>query len=220
MTNLKKGKNTFLVYQEAKQRDRELLVRAFLNASRKSRVRYDYVTDLAKMVAAHIAETQLTECHYATLLRNKRYKSLLLSYMAEAPIGVRRLECSDVDEASASKSALTLLKLEASNLQQENSRLKAHIFALESDQAAVSVNKLEERKGDDAAVMELELFREKYIRTCQALQVLLDNLADIFALDPEEMKILDRSNRGKTVVDSLLAKPFFEWRAKHLSKGA
>ena len=52
------GKNPFAGWQQAKQDKREALVREFLDYLKRSRVRCQYVTDLADMVSRHITERE------------------------------------------------------------------------------------------------------------------------------------------------------------------
>lgn len=223
---MKKTANTFASYQEQKQLRREGLIEAYLRIARKSRQKYDYVTDLAKAVAMHITTTERREgvtdaaCNPSTLLRNRRYKSLLLSYLADsASPGLKNTNKPAVLPGAAEASNALLSQLEISNLRLENQRLKYHIAELEKEVAAKGTISIDtggknDNDGLQTALSELEF---KYVSTCQTVMALLTRLQDILALDMDKKCILDASVRrgDNVIVEERLAEPFFEWLKKH-----
>ena len=210
------GKNPFAGWQQAKQDKREALVREFLDYLKRSRVRCQYVTDLADMVSRHITEREGRSCNRATLLRNKRYKVLLLSYMAQS-----MAEGSDaVDRASIkdpkAKALVLTAELGSENLRREVARLKAYIQHIEAADSKRNLNDaaMNHRANRDA---ELEALRMNYVRTCQALLAVLKQFDKLFRVDADAKRILDVTTRPATiVVDEPIAAAFFEWM--HLNR--
>lgn len=212
----RKIRNTFEAYQEEKQQRREALIRNLLSVARKSRARFKFVTDLAKMVSAHVTEAEGKECHPATLLRNKRYKALLLSHMAISNDEGVLTSVKGVVEGPAAETALTLSQLEASNLRNENQRLKRHIDSLESALSSKSGNNSQPTSGREKSAEpwtnEIVALQEKYVSTCQVVALLLENMQELLLADVENMEIIDRTRRrNNVIVNARLGTPFFEW---------
>lgn len=69
--------------QRAKHECRETLVREYVAHMRKEHVRCQSITHLADMVAKHISQQEGTGYNRAALLRNKPYRTLLQSYIAD-----------------------------------------------------------------------------------------------------------------------------------------
>ena len=223
-----KTPSRFANYQEQKQRRRENYIEAYLVVARSSRQKYDYVTDLAKAISHHIALSEKregisnTECNPSTLLRNKRYKAMLLSYMAEnVGKGLKNLCRTRVTVSPTDQSNSLLAGIESSNLRNENQRLKYYIAELESSR---------ERKGAGTAPESEVLtgptgrneFAEmefKFVSTCQVVSAILTKLQDVLVADIEKKWILDAAIRrgDNVIVDEKLAAPFFEWLKKHAS---
>lgn len=205
-----KGRNTFENYQRAKQERRELLITQYLEHLRSTRVKFPHVTALADMVASHVAYQEGHPCNKATLLRNKRYKSLLLTFMAaHLGSGTKSLTLKDVTDEKA-KALVTTAQLEASNYKRECERLKAYVAHMEKNQGSLPV-----APGTQQANLSQEAFHDlqlKYTRTCQALFVLLQHFGKSLSVDTEKELIVDLSRlRNNVVVEASIAAPFFEW---------
>jgi hypothetical protein len=208
-----KSRNTFEGYQEAKQERREKLIVEYLEHLKTSRVKFQHVTGLAEMVATHITlqEQAQKPCNRATLLRNKRYKALLLTFMAaHLGGGTKNLKLKDVADEKA-KSLVVTAQLEASNLRREVDRLKVYVAHLEKQQSgqpaigAAQVN-------DEMAQQALHNARLDLTRTCQALFAVLRHFERSVSVDMERGRVIDMSRlRDNVLVDEPLAAPFIEW---------
>lgn len=206
-----KSRNTFEGYQQAKQERREQLVVEYLEQLKTSRVKFQHVTGLAEMVATHIAHQEQKPCNRATLLRNKRYKALLLTFMAaHLGGGTKNLKLKDVTDEKA-KSLVVTSQLEASNLKRELERLRAYIAHLEKRQAgrpAASPSPADV-SGTRQELHEVQL---KLTRTCQALFAVLRHFDKTVSVDMEQERVLDMSRlRNNVIVEAALAAPFIEW---------
>lgn len=205
--------NRFGKYQEANQRKREILIEQYLITLKASRVRFPHVTGLAVMVAAYLAEQQGEPCHKATLLRNVRYKTLLLNFMATKNRGVGSLPLTSTND-EAQKVLLISAQLEASNLKQNAARMKAYIAHLEKGQKSLPPPGSEQENDADTAQMQqaLHKLRMMHTQTCQALYSLLRHFSTTIAVETDKEQILDRSRlRHNVIVGAPLATPFFEW---------
>lgn len=205
-----KGRNTFEDYQKAKQERREQFIIQFLEQLTTSRVKFQHVTGLAEMVASYISHQELKPCNKATLLRNNRYKALLLTFMAaHLGGGTKNLKLRDVGDEKA-KALVTTAQLEASNLKREGERMRAYIAHLEKNQGQPHAEPVAtESEQSRAALHDMQL---KYTRTCQALYALLRHFDKTLSVDPDRQQILDMSRlRSNVVVDAAIAAPFFEW---------
>lgn len=205
-----KGRNTFEAYQTAKQNGREELITQYLKQLKTSRVKFQHVTGLAEMVATHITQLQQKPCNKATLLRNKRYKALLLTFLAaHLGRGTQNLKLRDVGDETA-KSLVTTAELKASNLEREVARLRAYVEHLHKNQSkALAVSPT-----PDALNFEQELhqMRLKYVRTCQALYGVLRYFESSLAVKVEDRQIIDLAKRrNNVVVDANFAEPFVAW---------
>jgi len=202
------GNNPFASWQQAKQERRESLVREFLTYIKRKRVRCDYITDLADMVAKHIGEQEGKSCNRATLLRNKRYKVLLLSYMAHSLAdGTDAIDRRSLKDPKA-QALVVASELGAENLRREVVRLKAYISELEAANTKPGQRKTSKDVGHQA----LEDFRRKHTLTCQALLAVLKHFDGLLRADADANQVVDVSARPpKVVVDETTAAPFFEW---------
>lgn len=221
-----KNNNTFASYQEAKQVRRQQYIEAYLSVGRKSRQKYDFVTDLATAVANHISAIEKRdgisdkECKPSTLLRNTRYKSLLLSYQAESASPGLRNANKRVSKAAPTQTPNSLLaELETSNLRLENQRLKYHISDLEKALVDKGTAMIAPPGGASGINVEVELseMEFKYVSTCQVLMAILAKLQDVLVVDVDGTRILDAAMRrgDNVIVDGKLAAPFFDWLKKH-----
>lgn len=201
-----KGTNTFLGYQEEKQARRETLISNYLKVLKKSKAQFKYVTDLAKMVAVHISQVEGKECNQATLLRNLRYKALLLSFMADEMRPGAKHVVAKISGDPGAQAQLTQLQLANRNLISENQRLKGHIASLADERQPAKVQ-FQEREVDTVPD-----FEEKFVLTCQVVLRILENLGDFVSVDTESRRIIDPAKRIDNVIaDERLAQPFVEW---------
>lgn len=217
-----KGRNTFEGYQQAKQSGREKLIIQYLEQLATSRVKFKHVTGLAEMVAIHITQSEQRPCNKATLLRNNRYKALLLTFMAaHLGAGTKSLRFKDIGD-DKSKSLVATAQLEAANLRREVERLKLYVTHL-----GEKVSAPRNAGATDGAHIEIEKLQEtlretqlKHTRTCQALFSLLNHFSQAVSADVEQQRILDLSRlRNNVIVDSTKAAPFFEWLAANKGIG-
>jgi len=217
-----KGRNTFEAYQQAKQAGREKAIVQYLEQLATSRVKFKHVTGLAEMVAIHITQSEQRPCNKATLLRNNRYKALLLTFMAaHLGAGTKSLRFRDIGD-DKSKSLVATAQLEAANLRREVERLKRYVTQL--DEKVSAPRNAGAQDGADTETEKLqETLREtqlKHTRTCQALFSLLNHFSQTVSADVEQQRILDLSRlRNNVIVDSAKAAPFFEWLAANRGIG-
>lgn len=214
----KKGVNTFKDYQEKKQKRREQLIIDYLAALKKSRATFKYVTDLAAHVAAHIAREEQGECNRATLLRNTRYKALLLSYMASTMSGGTKSIAGATLATPDAKALVIERDLIISNLRRELERLSRYCEQLEAKLDAKGPGTV---STVPQAVMVANVtaeadYKYRFVRTCQALQLVLDYLPGQFRIDPNEVLLRDSlKKRGNNiVVQAENFRPFVEWLEK------
>lgn len=201
MAKVAKKTSAFAPSQEANQARRVKLIRAYLATLKRSRVELKYVTRLARFVAVHISEVEKAPCDASTLLRNDRYKTLLLSYMADGavPKGQESLG------AAATAVQEMALRLDAANLRRENDRLKAHLASVNS-----------EDRGDVPALCDLpsvqDTFEEDFVLTCQLVRRIIDSLHGTIAVDKKRGEILDESRKfDKVIAETRIAAPFVRW---------
>lgn len=207
------GKNPFAGWQQAKQERREALVREFLSYMKKKRLRCVYITDLADMLAEHISEQEGVSCNRSTLLRNKRYKVLLLSYMAHSCAeGTDAIDRRSLNDPKASALVLAT-ELGSENLRREINRLKAYISELEGAQSKSGPLMVSQAATQDA----VDDLTRKHVLTCQALLAILKHFDGLLVVDADGQRVMDATTRPyKAVVDKKFAAPFFEWM--HLNR--
>lgn len=208
-----KGINTFETFQLERQRKREALITEFLVFLKTSRVKTDYVTDLAELVSKHISEQEGKPCNKATLLRNPRYKAMLLSYMAAALAkGTKELQSKDIKDPKAQALVIST-QVESGNLKRDNERLRAYVAILESKISDSSVNIGPESKViSNTNSVDFEEAHIKYVRACQALHAVIVHMQPALSVDISSKRILDMSKlRNNVVVDSDIAGGFFDW---------
>lgn len=202
------GKNPFAGWQQDQQERREMIIREFLAYLKKTRMRCKYVTDLAEMTAKHIGEREGAKCNRATLLRNKRYKALLLSFMAtNLAEGTDAIDRRSLRDPSAGALVLAA-ELGTENLRREVVRLKAHISVLESAKSQPRSDNAESSSTSNT----VDHLRREHVMTCQAFLAVLKHFEGLLRADSDAKRIMDASARPhKVVVDERLATPFFEW---------
>ncbi len=201
MPRVAKKTSTFAPFQEEKQARRVVLVRAYLATLKRSRVELKCVTHLARYVAVHISEVEKAPCDPSTLLRNSRYKSLLLSYLANGSVP----NGQDSLGAAAAGAQEMVRRLDAANLRRENDRLKAHLASVISDD-----------RGDVPALCDLpsvqDTFEEDFVLTCQLVRRIIDSLHGTIAVDKERGELLDLSRKFDNVIaEPRIAAPFVRW---------
>lgn len=202
--------NPFAEWQRTKVERREALLVQFLSYLKSSRVRCQNVTGLAGLAAVHISQQEGVPCNQATLLRNKRYKAKLLSYMVQSSAaGTDALDRMALKDPLAQVLVMTA-ELSVENLRRENVRLKRYVSDLEMRQVTV-VNGDESFTGPSCVESDVEA-QIRYVRTCQALLRVLRHYDGLLRLDEDSKCVLDETTRPqKVVVDSAQAGPFFEW---------
>lgn len=211
-------KNPFAKYQTKKVAGREELITKYLGTLRRTRAKYQYVTDLAKGVAEQIELSEKKPCSPSTLLRNKRYKALLLNFMASQS-GTALLNSSSVTDNIA-KHLLNTSELELGNIKRENDRLHAYVTSLEKrldDRDKLTVAPVV--MTDDEVKRELDDLNIKFALVSKSLWLVLDRFKDVLTADADGQRIIDLSARRSksVVVNADTAAPFFEWL--HLTKG-
>lgn len=209
-------RNTFAAWQEKNVADREKAIAKYLSVLKRTKAKYQYVTNLAEAVAEHISQLEGKPCSSTTILRNKRYKAQLLSFLAnQSGSSVVPPEAITDDRA---KAVLISLQLELRNIRDENERLKAYAQELDGEldrlRGPLGVMRLSAKSdnggGDNN---EVERLQNDLASVCKALWLLLEHFKDIMSADYEAKRILDLSAFGdrNIVVDSRTAEPFFTW---------
>jgi hypothetical protein len=208
-------KNTFKNYQEAKQSARGEIIVDHLSYLKTTRVRFKYITDLADILAREITIREGTSCNKATLLRNNRYKALLLNFMAsQIGNGTKTIDRNAIVDDRA-KALLLSAELEAGNGKHEIARLKMYIRSLESKLAETgqSTTLFDAQNNSNAILtIEAESIRLSFTLTCKALLAILNHYSDLVKVDSQVEQIIDPSLRkNNVIVDESTAAPFFEW---------
>lgn len=217
----KKGTNRFEAFQILKQEGREVLILEFLAYLKTSRVRHQYVTDLAEMVAKHITERESKPCNKATLLRNPRYKLILLSYMAENhAAGTKNLKAKSIEDPKTQALVMTV-QLQVSNLKRDNERLRTYVAHLE---AQVPKNDdplgIIKNNAPNDHKLELEQAKIRFAHACQSLQLVIRHLNSVVSVNVYDKQIIDMTkSRNNVIVDSEIATGFFEWLEANRSIG-
>jgi len=211
--------NPFKGYQEGKVTRRKAAIDSYLKVLRRTRAKYEYVTDLAKAVAEQLTLVEGKSCDHSTILRNPSYKALLLNFMAGTPgLDVNGLPLSPVAEAK-----LHAISLDASNLKKENERLRAYIVDLEGKVDAVKAlptfTPTTIVQGEaDRYVLSLE---NSLAMSNKALWLVMERYKDLFEVDKENECIVDRAalRHKRVVVDAVTAAPYLAWLRKNANVG-
>lgn len=208
--------NRFAGYQEAGQKSRIKIIEDYLRMLSKTRVVARNPTNLAELVAVHIRRETGRPCVRSTLLRNVRYKSLLLSYIASNG-GIEKVHGKDyICNGDATRPVrVVTAELKEGNARREVGRLNIYIKSLEkqlteNQHRSISVDDTKlVAPSADTRLLDVEI---KFYLTCQALRAVLSNLNNVLEIDTQGRRILDRSRRrNNVIVDSSLAAPFIEW---------
>lgn len=214
-----KLKNPFAKYQTDKVASRENTITRYLGTLRRTRGKYQYVTDLAKAVAEQIELAEKKPCSPSTLLRNNRYKALLLNFMASQS-GTDYLSSSSVTDPMA-KLLLNAAELEAGNLKRENERLHSYVTSLEKrlDVHNKMPTMLVPNAENYSAKENLDALSTNYALVCKSLWLVLDHFKGVVTADADGQRIIDLAapRRTNVIVDANTAAPFFDWL--QLNKG-
>lgn len=206
-------KNPFADWQRSVQERRESLLREYLVSLRKSRVRFKFVTDLAGMAAAHLSEKEARPCNQATLLRNTRYKQLLLSFMAaRTRPGTDAIDESTIRDPKA-KAVLDTTAYSMENLRRENERLKAYLAELSGRRSLPSTaSAASEGNRKTSSAKGVSEDRANYVATCRLLLAVLRKFDGIVRIDEVQDRIVDLTESPpRVLVSGSEAKPFFDW---------
>lgn len=214
-------KNPFAGYQKRKQDDREQIIRNYLKKSKSARLKFDNVTQLAEMAAAHITEVERSgePCNSSTLLRNSRYRKNLDDYFkAEIPGGLGRIH-NDIEFNPLEKLISLETKLERSNLRLENERLKKHLSTIESDiisgQSKLSNGNICENDELSEKIKKLECDLGS---TCKALDLVLKHLSFYVQFDPGSRALIDPeppAGKSGIIVEENYVYAYINWLASN-----
>lgn len=205
----KRPANPFKGYQDKVVEGREQIVVRYLASLRRTRAKFEYVTDLAKAVAEQIGLAEGKPCSFTTLLRNKRYKALLLNFMAMRS-GTDSIQVTE----PVAQAIIHTVELELGNVKRDNERLRVYIAELEeklSERAPPPVLPSRTSAAVDAADL-TRLSNEKAL-ACKALWLVLDHFKDLVSLDTERGCIIDlaASKRRNVIVAPEIAEVYLDW---------
>lgn len=210
--------NPFKGYQDKVVGEREQVVVRYLASLKKTRAKFEYVTDLAKAVAEQVGLTEGKPCSFTTLLRNKRYKALLLNFMAMR-FGTNAVQVSE----PAAQAVIHTIELELGNTMRDNDRLRAYIAELEGRlcEKSASPSQPAPVKHSDGGDELARLSNEKAL-ACKALWLVLDHFKEVVSIDSERGCIIDlsaSSKRTNVIVEPEISRVFLEWLRANLGVG-
>lgn len=199
--------NPFKGYQDKIVEGREQIIARYLSSLRKTRAKFEYVTDLAKAVAEQVGMAEGKPCSFTTLLRNKRYKALLLNFMAMRS-GTDIVQVSD----PSAQALIHTVELELGNAMRDNQRLRAYIAELEARVSEQPVAASPLTKSPQSADELSRLSNEKAL-VCKALWLILEHFKDLISIDTDHGHIIDlaASKRKNVIVEPEIARVFLEW---------
>lgn len=206
--------NKFKKYQDTTQEARAKLIVDYLKALGKS-IKIRNVTNLADLVASYLAEQQQKPCVRSTLLRNQRYKKLLLNHIAaggNSGRGSLNIKESEIRDPKA-KAIIKTLQIDNATLRRESVRLKAYIESIENvdvqKEALENSPALHSVTADDAGGVEFAL-------VCKAFLRVIHHFKQIISIKYDENTLIDLSVvRNGTIVGSDELAPFITWLRRH-----
>lgn len=203
----KRPANPFKGYQDKVVQEREQIIARYLASLRKTRAKFEYVTDLAKAVAEQVELAEGKPCCFTTLLRNKRYKALLLNFMAMRS-GTDSVRVSE----PPAQAVIHTVELELGNVKRDNDRLRAYIADLEerlNEQPMLPSLPTQQPGSLDELP---RLFNEKAL-ACKALWLILEHFKDLVSIDTDRGCIIDlaASKRKNVIVEPEVARGFLDW---------
>ena len=204
MVRPKKSINTFRAYQQEKLGKRIAHINAFLASMGKNRARFQYVTDLAKLVAVHLSQVEGKNCVYSTLTRNLHYRALLEHYMARDVASGVKNALPTKTESPAMQALAVHTKLELANLKRENLRLKIYI-----EELMARGLKLEDSSiALPSATQGTE--NTDFVKTCQVLRRVIDDSDGILVINLDQLENEARIVH-KVIADKKLLAPYMAW---------
>jgi hypothetical protein len=214
--------NRFEKFQAQKQQIRVELISDFLSFSSTCRVKYKCVTDLALVVSNYICEREGKACNKSTLLRNPKYKSMLLNFMAKNMLaGTKNSKVKSILDPQVH--ALYLEKdLALSNASRDNDRLRIYISKLEQEVSGNIKKSSSKVTVSDIGISrtEFEKLKIRNSHICRSLQLLILNFDSLVSVDFNTKQIIDMTKlRNNVIVNSALAEGFFEWMAENHNIG-
>lgn len=203
----KRPVNPFSEYQDKVVAEREGIIVRYLGSLRKTRAKFEYVTDLAKAVAEQVGLSEGKPCSFTTLLRNKRYKALLLNFMAMRS-GTDAIRVSE----PAAQAVIHTVELELGNVKRDNDRLRAYIADLEARQNERPMLSSSPKQQPDSTDELPRLSNDKAL-ACKALWLVLEHFKDLVSIDTDRGCIIDlaASKRKNVIVEPEVARVFLEW---------
>lgn len=203
----KRSANPFSQYQDKVVAEREGIIVRYLGSLRKTRAKFEYITDLAKAVAEQVGMTEGVPCSFTTLLRNKRYKVLLLNFMAMRS-GTNAVRVTE----PAAQAVIHTVELELGNVKRDNDRLRAYIADLEARQDEQPMLSSSPKQQPDSSDELPRLSNEKAL-ACKALWLVLEHFKDLVRIDTDHGCIIDlaASKRKNVIVEPEVARVFLEW---------
>lgn len=203
----KRPANPFKDYQDKVVAGREQIVVRYLASLRKTRAKFEYVTDLAKAVAEQVGLAEGKPCSFTTLLRNKRYKALLLNFMAMRS-GTDAIRVSE----PAAQAVIHTVELELGNVKRDNDRLRSYIADLEARQDEQPLLPSSPKRQPDSFDDLPRLSNEKAL-VCKALWLVLEHFKDLVSIDTDRGCIIDlaASKRKNVIVEPEVARVFLDW---------
>lgn len=213
---MKHTRNPFKRHQEQNVVSRVNVITDHLRSLKKTRATFKYPTDLAKAVAIHVSLIEKKPCSFTTLLRNERYKKLLLAYMRHPVVATD----NSTSEASVNV-RVKLLELDLVNAQRDNERLRTYVTDLENRVGTMPVLVEESKACEEASEDTIRLSNDRAL-ACKALWLVLEHFQGVVSVDATRKCIVDlsASRRKNVIVPTDVAKVFLAWLAESSWVGA